>query len=224
MNQRLIQGITDFIFVEDQPRKADIILLPGGSRAEVPEKAAELYKAGLAPLILPSGRFAKKNGRFLSENVTNPRYQGDWRTEWDFYRAVLQANGVPDAAILCEDRATNTLENAEYSAALLREKGIEIHSALLVCKATHARRALMSYLTQFPGLEVIVVPAVADGLSRDSWFRSELGYRKVMSEVAKCGRYFADMGYAFADFVEDEYPSEAAPESEQAEWREVDEK
>lgn len=48
MNNRIINDITNLIFVEDQPQKVDAIFLPGGSHPEQPEYAAELYKQGIA--------------------------------------------------------------------------------------------------------------------------------------------------------------------------------
>lgn len=58
MNQRLIQGITHFIFLQDEPQPCDLILIPGTSKSAITEKAAELYHQGFAPRILPSGGFS----------------------------------------------------------------------------------------------------------------------------------------------------------------------
>ncbi len=55
MNKKIIDDITDFIFVSDEPQEADIVFLPGGSNPLPPEMAATLYKRGYAPLLLPSG-------------------------------------------------------------------------------------------------------------------------------------------------------------------------
>ena len=75
MDMRIINDITDFIFLEDIPArqgtengdsaegadfgeglpsktKADVIFIPGGSYAELPERAAQLWKAGYAPYVL----------------------------------------------------------------------------------------------------------------------------------------------------------------------------
>ncbi|MCD8022812.1 MAG: YdcF family protein [Lachnospiraceae bacterium] len=53
-------AITDFIFVEDEPQKADILFIPGSFRAELAKHAARLYKEGYAPYILPSGKHSIK--------------------------------------------------------------------------------------------------------------------------------------------------------------------
>ena len=59
---KFIQDITDFIFVEHRPQKADIIFVPGGNQGAIAVKAAMLFREGYAPLILPSGRFSKPVG------------------------------------------------------------------------------------------------------------------------------------------------------------------
>jgi len=42
MTNRIITDITDFIFIADELRKADVILIPGGSDPAPPERAAKL--------------------------------------------------------------------------------------------------------------------------------------------------------------------------------------
>ena len=48
---RIIQDISDFIFVENKPEKADIIFVAGGSFPEPAEIAADLWKEKYAPKI-----------------------------------------------------------------------------------------------------------------------------------------------------------------------------
>ena len=60
--ERFIRAVTEFIFVEDQPEKADVIFVPGSRTTEHAIHAAELYHAGYAPYVLPSGRYALTRG------------------------------------------------------------------------------------------------------------------------------------------------------------------
>ena len=41
-------------------------------------------------------------------------YGGDYETEWEFLKNVLLKNGVPEEAILMENQATFTYENANF--------------------------------------------------------------------------------------------------------------
>ena len=43
---KIINDITDFIFLEDEMEEADIIFIPGGSHPELGEYAAEVWKKG----------------------------------------------------------------------------------------------------------------------------------------------------------------------------------
>ncbi len=196
MPTRAIQDITNFIFLNDSPRKADIILLPGTSHHQITERAAELYRQGYAPYILPSGKYSSSLGRFASEKVTEPRYQGEHETDFAYCKSILLANDVPESAILREDKSTNTMENAAFSAQALKNLGIEPKTAILCCQSFHARRAFQSYACHFPHTEILVVPTDTQGITAKSWFQSEKSFQKVLKELAKCGVYFTgQMGH-----------------------------
>ncbi|KIL37802.1 hypothetical protein SD70_30665 [Gordoniibacillus kamchatkensis] len=168
--------ITQFIFVETELEQADVILVPGGSHPQLMEKAAALYHQGLAPFILPSGGATK--------HVET--------TEWDFLYQIGISLGVPNTAILKEDRAQNTFQNAQYSWKALQEAGIQPKKAIMACKAGHSRRALLTYQTVFPTETKFFIAPVIDktGITRNNWFLSEEGIRRIMTEVEKIGKYF----------------------------------
>lgn len=192
MNKRAIEDITNFIFMEDMPQKSDVIFVPGTSQAAIVETAARLYREGYAPYILPSGLYSSKLGRFAKEKIDNPRYAGDYATDFAYCRHILLENGVPDQAILREEQATNTMENALYSAQVLKDRGLTVKRGILCCQAFHGRRAFLSYALHFPETEILVVPTNTQGITRENWFTQEATYRKVMGEVEKCGKYFVN--------------------------------
>ncbi|HDR6248204.1 TPA: YdcF family protein [Bacillus cereus] len=168
--------ITDFIFVETKIAPADVILVPGANHPQLMEKAASLYHQGLAPYILPSGG-------------AKPHIE---TTEWDFLRNLGILNGVPEEAILKEDKAQHTLENARFSLEVLQKTGINPKKVIMVCKAGHSRRALLSYQAKFPKETEFFVSPVIDryGITKENWFLSEVGISRIMSEVEKIGKYF----------------------------------
>ena len=128
-----IRDLTDFIFISDEPAPADVIFIPGNAHAEPSERAAALYREGLAPFLLPSGRYAAAAAGFAGQASGARRYDGLYESEWAFMRAVLLQNGVPDEAILREDRARFTYQNAIASRACTQEAGLTIRRALLCC-------------------------------------------------------------------------------------------
>ena len=191
---RFVQAVTDFIFVENQPEQADVILVPGSRKIENAIRAAELYKAGYAPYVLPSGRFSTVYGRFkgVPEKYAQ-EYPDEYDTEWAFLRAVLIRHGVPDHAILREDQATYTWENAQFSREVLRSQGIPCDRAILCCHAFHARRALTYYSAAMPMMQFIVCPAQTPGYTRQDWYLSEKGRQRVMGEVQRLGSQVYDV-------------------------------
>lgn len=185
-----IEDITKFIFIKDEPEKADIIFIPGSSNWVLAETAARLYKEGKAEKIMPSGMYFYQFGRFMNERVTDERYKGIYETEAEFLASVLVKNGVPDEDVIREEKATNTYENAIYSKELLREMKFRIKSAIICPQAFHARRALMTYSHLFPDTKLYVVPTNTQNITADNWYNTERGRQVVLGELRKCGEYF----------------------------------
>lgn len=183
-----IRAVTEFIFVQDAPEKADVILIPGSRKTEHAIRAAELYRAGYAPYVLPSGRYSTVKGCFgeIPERY-RAEYPGRYETEWDFLRTVLMKHGVPEKAILREDQATYTWENALRSREVLASAGVKAETAILCCHAFHARRALLYYQAAMPDTRFIVCPTATPGYTREDWHLTPKGRDRVLGEVARLG-------------------------------------
>ena len=182
-----------YIFMEDEPAKADILFITGGAYPEVGERAAALWRAGYAPLILPSGRYSVHDGRFIGAQTGADRYPGPYATEWEFLRDVCVKNGVAPDAFLREDRAVSTWDNARFSRRVTDAAGLEVKRAILVCKSLHARRAYMYYQFFYPETEFLICPQDIEGITRTSWQDSAEGIRLVFSELEKIGHQFGEM-------------------------------
>ena len=193
MYEEFLKQIEDFMFIEDKPEKADVIFVPGNGYPQMAEKAAELYRNGVAPKILPSGRYSITAGRFTGVLDKKECYCGTYKTEWDFLKDVLMQNGVPEEAILKEDQATYTYENAIYSRQVTDHAELEIERAILCCKSYHARRCLMYYQLLYPKTEFYVVPVNADGITRENWKKNEEGIDAVTGELSRIVKQFSLM-------------------------------
>lgn len=190
MTNRIISEISDFIFVSDKPCKVDAILLPGGSHPEQPEYAAELYKQGIAPILIVSGGVSVKKQKFDGVKSKADIYNGDYKTDCEFLTDALNKNGVPPEQIYGEDKSGHTRDNAFFSKKVADENGLDIKTAVIVCKAFHARRCLMLYSLAFPDTKFYVCPVVCMEISKDNWFRTEQGIDRVLGELARCGNQF----------------------------------
>ena len=187
------EEITKYIFAEDMLQKADIILIPGNAYPQNAERAAALYRQGYAPYILPSGKYSTLVGHFAGVLDRADRYNKEYKTEWEFLKDVLVQNGVDESAILKEDQATFTWENARLSREVTDKAGIEIKKALLCCKNYHARRALMYYQRAYPEVKFRVCPCCVDGVTKENWMNSEEGIQSVLGEVQRIVTQFALM-------------------------------
>ena len=87
-----------------------------------------------APFVLPSGKYSISTGRFGGVLTGQKRYSGEYQTEWEFLKDVLMKNGVPADAVLKEDQATFTWENAKFSRKVTDQAGINIRKAIICCK------------------------------------------------------------------------------------------
>ena len=151
--------------VETLPTADAIVVLGGGvggntntvcytelyGAADRVAHAARLWKAGKAPIIIPSG--------------TNELYAA---------RPLLLEFGVPEAAVLVENTSRNTEENARFVADYVKSHHLSPTPAsplqpqtsntlpriLLVTSSWHMRRSLLMFRKYAPGVEV--VPAACD--------------------------------------------------------------
>lgn len=124
---------------------ADAIVVLGGGVAEMNEErpypelypaadraimAVRLFRAGKAPIVIPTGGGAPKAEKPLLESL-----------------------GVPESSIVCEDEARDTAENASKTLAILRQRGCK--RALVVTSAWHLPRAMMLFRAE--GIDFVPV-------------------------------------------------------------------
>lgn len=190
MDDRIINDISNYIFVRDLPEVADVIFLPGGMHPQQPEYAAELWRRGYAKWIIPSGAMGVKWDVWPGVADKADVYVGNYRSECEFFIDVLIKNGVPRNAIIPEDQARHTRDNAFLSRKLVGENGIKVKTALIVCKEFHARRCLMLYQMAFPDVDFKVCPVNCSNITKKNWYKSERGINRVMGELERCGNQF----------------------------------
>ena len=86
--------------------------------------AATLWHSGVAPLLVPCGGLGRHSP-----------------TEAAAMRDILRGQGIPDTAIMIEDRSTDTLENIRYALPHLKQNAAT--RVTIVTDLTHGPRAAM---------------------------------------------------------------------------------
>jgi hypothetical protein len=173
-----LKHIGDYMLVETPLARADMCLLFGGSRAdELAARAAELYHQGYFPLIICSGGVLTPKGEVEAYQM----------------RDVLLAKGVPDGAILVEDKATNTGENVLYTKQLLKDLGRlkDIHSVLGIGQIHGSRRFLMTLERHWAGVTKMFTAPNYFPVSREDWHQDKTFRAAVLREYRKIPKYKA---------------------------------
>ena len=124
--------------------KADCILALGSHDLRVADRAAELWLQGWAPLLVMSGGL----GNFTQDMWTE--------SEADQFAAIAIRKGVPEEAILVENKSTNTGENIIYTQWLLQEKGLDPQNFIVVQKPYMERRSYATFKKHWPGKNLLV--------------------------------------------------------------------
>jgi uncharacterized SAM-binding protein YcdF (DUF218 family) len=160
-DSQLAQILWNYHYLGNQPSKADCIVGLGSNDIRVAEYCAELYKEGFAPFIIFSGNV----GNF-TRNVFTAQ-------EAYVFRDCALKNGVPSAAILIEDMATNIGENIVFTKRLLHQKEIAITNLIIVTKPNTQRRAYATVKKIWPEINAIVLSPYVTFDKQPTAFRSQ---------------------------------------------------
>jgi uncharacterized SAM-binding protein YcdF (DUF218 family) len=160
--------------VSDPIERADAIIVIGddnfnGDRAA---RAAQLYAAGWAPVILASGRKLRPFAG-IAELIDKD----------------LENRGVPTTSVIrFPHEAENTLEEAKALSVYTRER--RWHRVLLVTSNYHTRRARYIFRKIFPTDVTVDVSSAQDSdFDPDAWWRTRKGTELFLHEI---------FGYGFA--------------------------
>jgi uncharacterized SAM-binding protein YcdF (DUF218 family) len=175
-----------WLIIEKPLEKADAIIVLGGSAVyrERSQKAAEMYRQGVAPKILLTDD-GERAGWNRVEKTNLP---------WvELARRSLIGYGVPEEAIeILPGQVTGTVWEAKELATEVNRTGIK--SVLIVTSAYHTRRSLWTFEKFLAGENVeigIVHSPVGDQTPRlRSWWVTPRGWNMVAGEYVKFAAYW----------------------------------
>ncbi|WP_405811544.1 YdcF family protein [Streptomyces sp. NBC_01520] len=133
----------DYHQMHHELRPCSVAIGLGSHDLGVADAAADLYKHGMAPLIVFTGATSPTTRELMP------------RGEAVHYRERALELGVPSSAILIEPKARNTGENIRLSRSLLEDAGVHVASVLLISKPYEERRAYATARKLWPEVEIV---------------------------------------------------------------------
>jgi uncharacterized SAM-binding protein YcdF (DUF218 family) len=161
----LLRAAGHALVVSDRPGRSDAIVVVAGGTPTRESRAAELYRAGVAPLVVVSRQSLPGRVQMLIAMGVRPLdYQGE-------AVAVLQKFGVPRAAIVTLDQPVEITET-ELRGVVAAAKARGWHRLTLVTNASHSRRVRLIWSRLAAGAAKASIAVVDDECSaRDDWWR-----------------------------------------------------
>ncbi len=181
-----LKDLWDYLYMEHPLAPADAIVGFGSHDLSIASRAADLFKAGWAPVILFTGYLGKG---------TKGIFQ---KPEAELFAEIAVREGVPPEAILIENKATNTGENIHFAKRMFESKGMIPKKIIAVHKPYMTRRVWAALQKQWPEVEVIVAPGnpiledyvagmLADGVEEREIINSLVGDFQRMDAFARLG-------------------------------------
>ena len=162
----LANKLWDYHHVNQSLEKSDFILVLGSHDLRGAERGAELYLQGLAPIIIFSGGLGNFTKEIWNESGA------------DKFATIAMNMGVPREAILIENKSTNTGENILFTQQLLKEKGLDPQSFIVVQKPYMERRSYATFKKHWPDKKLAVT---SPQISFEKYYNDEIPLEKVIN-------------------------------------------
>ncbi len=181
-----LQVLWDYLGMHQAPEEADCIVGFGNFNTNIARRAAQLYLQGYAPRILFTGGLGRNTKRLMQE------------PEAVIFARTAMECGVPEEAILLEDRSTNTAENILFTRAMMEEQGIPhgrilgVHQPFMerrICAAMGVYWPEQSFRVTSPQVSVerYLEDALAQGMTENAAVSVIVGDFQRMDLYAKKG-------------------------------------
>lgn len=166
--QQAIDILWNYHHMGHTPTPSDLIFILGSNDVRVAQYAAELYHQGIAPLLLFSGG----TGRFT----------GEWSmSEAELFASAAINCGVPENALLIENKSTNTGENIRFSRAILEQRGLPPSVKLVALQKPYMeRRTFAALKKQWSEADILIS---SPPLSFSDYLHDELPRELVISAI-----------------------------------------
>jgi len=139
---KLAKTIWDYMLMHQKLKPMDAIFVLGSNDTRVAERASDLFLQGYGKYVICAG------GNGKASDFTRP--------EAEIFGEIIIARGVPKEKIIFETKSTNTGENILFVKKLLKEKGYNFNSFILVQKPYMERRVFATCSKQWPEVDFLI--------------------------------------------------------------------
>ena len=169
----IIKRITRIVFIESNPKPADILFIFGSNFGDRWEQVAEIFNQGLAPLVYIPGGTLGHNGQMTCYVI----------------KETLMRLGVSEDLILTDNRSKDTLGDARFAKEFFERHGIRHEKILFACKAPHSGRCLRTLKKVFPQSElfsfIYEFRFKGKTVNKTDWWQSKFGRDAVWGEYQR---------------------------------------
>lgn len=145
MESRILENIKilyDYMKINDELEKCDLIMGCGCANLKIPQKCAELYFNGYGKYIVFAGGLGKTTKKLFN------------KPEAQIYREIATECGVPEDKIVVEDQSTTTPQNFKNTIKILQQEKLEYNSMVIVHSVITTRRTLATAKAYLPNTKI----------------------------------------------------------------------
>ena len=138
-----IRILWDYMHLNQDVEKADVIVGFGCYDEDIPKRCAELWHQGYAPYVCFSGGLGRNTSGIWS------------KSEAERFAAIAISEGVPENRIILENKSTNSAENLLFTPKVLAEAGIRAEKIIAVHKPYMERRLWAAMQVYWPDVQAV---------------------------------------------------------------------
>lgn len=159
----------EYLYKKDELKPADVIVVLAGEETERVEYGVKLFKEG----------WARKDRIIMAGGPVV------WKYSWaSLMKEHARFLGVPEKAVLLEDRSRSTEEDAKFTNAILNKNGYK--TIILVTSPYHSKRASKIFRKVLGrDIEIINAPSEKSWFKFDEWWKSRRDRAVVLNEYSK---------------------------------------
>jgi hypothetical protein len=169
-----VEIINTYLGETDEPEKADLILVFGSKDLRRVQHAVDLWKKGLAPMLVMAGG--------------NPNYGLPSQSEAEVFNQEAISLGVPREKIVIESNSITVPDNVRSTLNILDEKKISFNKVIIVISWFAMRRAWV-HLMKYRGETIQIYRTCPEPHNphyiRAAWYLNEDGIKVIFNEFVK---------------------------------------